>query len=743
MKEFKLTSIKKFVSLPKILLLSILLINLFLVNIPLTNVIGYEYSFLNSLMLFLAAGIIVIYYSYNIDIGSFSELINKLKKPFLLLCVLPLLVGFFSTLLFSLCPINKEILYYIVIALPSPLFGASTGIFIISISKKFRYLLFVTLFLLILISSLLEFYFYPQLYFYNPIFGYFAGTIYDEEVSINNILLSYRLMNILFFVYLIFISYLIQRKFIKKIYAIISVIVFVLIFWQIKPVFHFSTTSNSLRNYLTNKIETKYITIYASHKIKKAENLKLLKLLHDYYYEEVKKELELKENSKIISYVFYDENEKGILFGSKKADIAKPWLGHIYLTFSNYQETLKHELVHALASHFGKTIFKITPNFNPAIIEGLSMAIDNKFDNYPVHYAAKIAYDSNYKVNLKKLFTGFNFFTNYSALSYVYAGSFIKFLIENYGIKKVKDFYSNPDFKKVFNSEFYTIEKKYYEFLSSLKIKANNYKAQLYFGGKTLFKKSCPRIAAYETKKALKYYNDQKYFLAEKYFSKIYKYSESYEALSGLINCYLKQNKLLSAEKLLKKEIKKFSKSNYYYTLELMLADIFIQNKKYISAVSLLDSIIIQNPHIEYVNQSLLRKEILNKNPNELVDYYKLSIKGKINYLINLNKNYIYYFSIPLIISLCKDENELSRNVFELFKNKLIVNDFSSSYSAFKLSLAALNIGEYELAKKFAAKSLQYNGDRFFLNTLKENFNKINWIIAHSGMNTSKLNVIF
>ncbi|MEJ5350170.1 MAG: hypothetical protein WHS65_01115 [Melioribacteraceae bacterium] len=537
------------------------------------------------------------------------------------------------------------------------------------------------------------------------------------------------MINIIFFIALILASdFLLTRKRIIKKISLIIILIFSLVFISLKPYLHFSTNFNSLRNNLGKSLSTEHAVIYYSNKIKDEIKIKLIGIMHDYFYEQIKDELKLKSKQKIVSFIFYDEEEKKKLFGSAKADVAKPWLRQIYVDYNSYTHTLKHEIAHALSSEFGTTIFMVNKNFNPAVIEGIAMAIENNFDDYPIHYPAKIAYESGIKVQMKKLFSGFNFFTNYSSISYVFAGSFIRFLIDNYGIEKVKQFYRTSDFNTSFKKRIDELENEYFKFLDGLKIKKNFDKAHLYFGGKSIFKKICPRTAASETKRAINYYKNSKYFESEKLFRKVYDYAETYESLSGLIHSLIKQNKNLEAEEFLAKEIKKFMKSSYYYNLELTLSDVYVINNKVESAEKLLDSLIIQNPHIEFVNQALIRKMILKNGVDELKLFLKMNTDDKINYLMELNQKDIHYITVPYILELSKKNDNKLKSLVEFFKTKINVYDFSSCYAVYKLSQAAIMIGDCQIAKELAVKTLSYKNDEFFYETLINNLKFINWV---------------
>ncbi len=725
MKEFKLKNINSF---PSIILTIIFLVNLLLNNIPLLKIFNYEFAAINSIILFIAGGLLTIW-NNKVSNTSFFQVIKNLKNYLIFLFLLPLAVGLITSFFFSICPIWNGLIFYFIITIPAGFFGIITGKFICVIFGKFRYLIFVTTFLLILFVPIVEFYFNPQLFFFNPVFGYFSGTIYDEEISVSYLLISYRLLNIIFFTSIAFLSdFLLTKKRIAKNIFFVLVIIFIVIFILIKPYLHFSTSYNSLVKSLGKSLTTEHAVIFYSNKIKDENQIRLMGLMHDFFYEQIKDELKIKSKQKILSFIFFDEEEKRELLGFAKANVSKPWLNQIYVDFNSFTHTLKHEMVHTLASEFGAGIFKTNKNLNPSIIEGFAMAIENNYDNYPVHYAAKLAFDSGIRIQLKKLFSGVSFFLNYSAISYVYTGSFFRYLLDNYGIEKVKLFYRTSDFIESFKNNVDDLEKEYFKFLGKLDVQKNPDKAKLYFGGKPIFNKICPRTAASETKRAIYYYKDGNFLISEKLFSKIYSYAETYESLSGLINSLLKQNKNSEAEILLSSELKKFKGSSYFYNLELTLSDIYSINNKIDSAEKLLDSLIAQNPHIEFLNHALIRKTILKNDIEKLKIFLKMKSDDKIKYLIDLNQKDILYFTIPYILELCKNDYIKLYSVVNFFKERITVNDFFSCYAGFKLSNAALMIGDYKTAKEIAVKTLSYKGDKFFYETLVNNLRFINWV---------------
>jgi hypothetical protein len=72
------------------------------------------------------------------------------------------------------------------------------------------------------------------------------------------------------------------------------------------------------------------------------------------------------------------------------------------------------------------------------LIEGIAMAADPQYGENNIDFMAALAYNNGYKADLNRIYSHYNFFSQNSSLSYIYAGSFTKYLIDTYGIEKFK-----------------------------------------------------------------------------------------------------------------------------------------------------------------------------------------------------------------------------------------------------------------------------------------------------------------
>ena len=697
------------------LLIAVIFINIVLTQFPLFNILSFEASFINAIVFSIVSGI----YWLNSKNKNYGVKQNLFFYSSIIL--IPFITLSISTLFCKNCPLDDGIFFYLIISLPSIIVGSAIAEFSNFISYKFKYVLFAIVLLIVLLGFLPELYYNPQIYFYNPIFGYYPGVIYDELIEVNFKLFLYRSLNVFFS--LIVILVLIKIKYLRKTLQLIVLSVIIIIYLisgNLKVYFNFASDEDKIIRNLNGVFENEFIKIVYPQSLTERE-IKILLIEHFNAMREIEEQLETKFDKKITSFVFTSGAQKKELFGSANADVAKPWLMQIYLNYNNYQSSLKHELVHLISSKYATGLFKISGNFNPAMIEGYAMAIENNYDEYDIDYLAYLAFQNNYKVSLQKLFNNFGFFSNVSSLSYIYSGSFIKYLGENYNWSNVNNVYSSMNFEKEFGLNLNLLEKNYYNYLLKLPVHDNKNKANFYFGRVPLFKKYCARATAKELKKAQLLFSEKNYSEASILFEKIYFYSKSYSSFFGLIQSYIKLNKFDESLNLIKNIKNNFSNSAYEYSLELLEADINILSKRYKVSQKNYINIISKNPHTSYFNNAFIKLLLLERNDSLIETYIlendqrqeiifqNLSEKPSDSalqlFLSNLNYNEIEYPRVrEELVRLSKNFGLSSDTNFELCKFSYSFQDFDLAKHYGKIALMDSNFEKRKIIQSFLDK---------------------------------------
>jgi hypothetical protein len=709
------------------------IINLFLQTLPLTNVFGYEFSALNALLLSFLSGLFSIAFLKSLVKENQKFNVENFISALRWMIFLPFAISVINSIIFGFCSFTDGLMFYLVITFPSVIIGSTIGSAIFVLIKKLKIISYVILYLLILLIPVLEIYFNPQIYLYNPLFAYFPGTIYDEGLSVDLKLTLYRIFNLVFFISILlyFLKYGINKTSVtRQLYiSFLMIGVASIFYFFLSPVFGFTTTESKLKNELSFYVESNHFIIQADRRITK-EELQQIVVNQEYYYSQLSKYFAEVPATKINSFIFFDSEQKKNLFGSGAADVAKPWLNSIYVSCDSWESTLKHEIAHCFTADFGTGIFKLASGFNPALIEGVAEAADGFYDENSIHHLASLAYKNDYRINLNSLFGSFSFFSSVSSLSYIYSGSFIEFLTNEYGIDKVKNFYQTNDFNLSFESNLDVAVKKYEEYIDTLALDATKDKANYYFGRKPLISKVCPRFVSSGLNKAWDYLLIKDYNKAEDIFKAILSRAENYSAVIGLSKIYEDTDSLTKAINFLQSFEKTFEGTSSEYDLKFRLAELYVKNSELEKANEIYYLLIDSKPARRL--ELLANTRIALFNDGTIENYVSGSDYDKYSILKELNSKSYNYSSIPLMIDLSSSLGE-DYNAFLLnFENNLEVKDELSSYAVYKISEYMLKNFDYINARKMAGFSLRYKGDANLLKLIEEHYKKTEWFFRYA-----------
>ena len=697
-----------------VLILIIASLSYLLTLLPLTNTLGYEFSVIIGIALSVAGGFSII--NFKKKIGNK----NRQYWFYLLAVFLPIFISYIFTSHSNSCPILNGLQYYVIFALPPFIIGILLGKISFALSKKFSFIIFPVIWIILILLPLYEIYFYPQIYFFNPIIGFYPGVIYDESIPLSSKIISYKIITLFFFYYSsVFIS---RTKLKSKIRFLLVSIIFIGFFFA-KPYIGFATNNYVLEKVLPITIKTEHFKIHLPHYYSQ-EQIKLTAKLHEFYYEEISERLKIIPSKQIETFVFKNAEQKREYFGAGAADVTKIWQ---YKIFTNdIYKTLKHELVHVFSAEIGQTPFKVAGDFNPAMIEGFATAVENNIGIHSVHYMAALALNSGFNANLQTLFKGFNFFGSNSSVGYIYSGSFIKFLMDRYGINEVKKLYGDIDFKRYFGKSLKSLSAEHEEFLRSLKFELNPHSAALRFGYKPLIQKACPRFIANKLDLGWELYREMKYSAAKKEFVKILDVAENYSALSGYAYSARETGDYLTALQTLLKYNSTFKNSSYYYAYELLLGDVLTLNNEFYESVELYDSLAKQNPSPYYYSLAKVRLTLLDLN--RLNEYLSGSNFDKFSILQEIYKNGLNAFSIPVLINLSESLQQNYSSFIQFIDGRKIIDDNLSAYSYYSLALYSLSNIDFERAENFILIALKKSNDGDFRKNMENELIKIKWL---------------
>ncbi len=702
----------------------ITILNFFLIQLPLIGTLGYEFAAVNGILFFLLSGIYFIKFSSKLDFSFKKYLFNLF-----ILSLIPFAISVIKSFLTMFCSFIDGLFFYLLIVYTSIIFGILASMIINFGTQRFKMILFVGIFIFICLVPVFEIYFLPQVYFYSPLIGFFPGNIYDEGLSPDLKLFFHQFIIFAFSFSVIYI--LLKKKDFLELHKkkiILSFILTIIVFQFISPYLGFTTTFSKLESVLPNKVQSENVILHYD-KIDSTE-AKFISLNQEYYFEDLVTTLKTKPSKKIDVYLFNNREQKKKYFGAGNADVAKPWQYSVYISEDGWENTLKHELVHVFSAEFGTGIFQLASGFNAALIEGMAVSVEGNSNDISIKDLSALAFNNGYRVDIKYLFSGLNFFKSNSALGYLYSGAFISYLTNKFGIEKVKSFYSNGDFEKVFGSNLKAEQKNFEMTISNSRFQGTKAMADYDFGRLTILQKVCPRFIADRLNTAFKKLSDNQLREAEELFVEVNNKTLNYSALVGLSEIFLMQNKKNKAITIINSDINKFTGTPYYYNLIFRLGDLYASNQQNDSSIFWFNKLVIENPNhqLKYLSQTrLILLEI-----NKLQEYLDGNDSIKLKILFDLNSDKYTYSSLPILIDLFRSQKFNYNASLSLYNKRFIVHDMESSYAAYKLSQYMLENFDYINARKYAALSLRFIENNSFYLAMQEHFNKTNWFYKNA-----------
>jgi hypothetical protein len=700
--------------------LSTFLLNYYLLHLPLFKEFSYEFAAINGLLFFISIPLL--------NLKLIKENSSNRKKIFqiIVLLSLPLIVVLLNLFSYSYCSLFDGITFYFVISLVSGLIAFLLSEIIYFISPKRTYIIYILVLVILISIPFIEIYRYPQIYFYSPLIGFFPGSIYDEDIIVDKSLIIYRTLNIMFFLSFYF---LIKKRTLKsKLLLTTLLLVGAVVSFLISPFLGFSTNEFRIKKALSVLTNTDNFIIY-SDQLDSVEQ-KIFAMHCEYYFYELNNVVKNKPSKKIKVFLFSNSDEKRKIFGSGNADVAKPWLYQIYLDKGSWKSTLKHEIAHVFSAEFGTSLLKLSGDLSPFLIEGFATSQDPFVDIISIDYLAAIHQKNSDLDVLHNLQKSLNFFGFNSTLSYVYAGSFSRYIINKFGIEKYKLYYKTNDFERAFNKQLDEVISEYKDYLVKFYPDSSLHQYNYYFGRKSLIQKECPRFIGKQIKKAWSLYLKKDFSNAKKIFADILDKTTDYSALIGSFESLIQLDSAQSAKELMLSYIEKFYGTPYEYLLKFKLADVYVMTNETDKAMDLYEMLVLNNPNLSLQTLSQLRIKLLRSG--YLDDYLSGDDSIKFQILVDLNEKKYYYASIPTLLNLIKNKKLNYEKILSYFDKTFTEFDEYSFFALLKLSQYMVENLDFTRSRKMAALAKRLSSHNMYDEYLENNYQIVQWFYFNS-----------
>lgn len=498
-------------------------ISIVLTQIPLFNYLGYEFSVVTALTVSLVIGLLIIGFfrslfslKAKLTAAEFLTFQKTNLKANLVLLSIPLVVITANTLAVKNCSYFEGLAYYGLIPLVTMIFSAALAGFCALLFKLARTAYVILIVAIGLVHPLWLGYRAPQIYSYNFLYGFFPGFSYDEVLTITPTLVIFRCITLLvslmvflltrffveqtelsdnFFKKLISLKRMFSDGLNKEKAALLALAFTLFCAWLFRVDVGFESSPSAIRKKLNTVFRTEHFSIHYAPGSFSDEEIHWVGAEYEFRFQQVAQKLQVPFSGVIESYIYPSEELKRRFVGTGSTNIAKPWRREIHLNKDSWQQVLKHELVHVLAGEFGMPI--IRANYRVGLVEGLAMAVEWDFGNRTLHEYAAAMERFGLMKDMTRLISFIGFATQASTVSYVLSGSFCRFLIDRYGLVRLKEVYGGKSFSSVYGKRLEQLMEEWKDFLARITI-PEEWKSHVkfYFDRKSIFAKECVRTIA-------------------------------------------------------------------------------------------------------------------------------------------------------------------------------------------------------------------------------------------------------
>lgn len=305
---------------------------------------------------------------------------------------------------------------------------------------------------------------HPAIFAYNPFAGFFSGAIYDAVIEIDGRLALYRVNNLAQIALVVAVARLAWDRGAGRLSRVaaaaapgrrwVAVVVcgaVVLGFWALRGAIGYEVGRADVQARLGGRLEDERLVLWYDRATIPEAEAKALFEDHRFRLAQLEASLGTRFPDVITSYVYGSPDQKRLLMGAGQVYIAKPWLEEIHLNRVPYAApVIRHELAHVVLGVFADPPLEIpTTCLIPqmALVEGAAEAFEWDTGQLSPHEWSAAMRAAKQAVDLRTLLGAGGFYGQSSDKAYTLAGSFIRWVIERYGMAAFATIYRDGDFE--------------------------------------------------------------------------------------------------------------------------------------------------------------------------------------------------------------------------------------------------------------------------------------------------------
>lgn len=388
--------------------------------------------------------------------------------------------------------------FWILYPLPSVLFGYSLGRLLRIWNVPARRVTATVILCFIAFGVLIfEFFSFPQVYFFNHVWGGWPGPIYDETVKITWSLVFFRGLTLLW-VGLFWLMPLQPKSVRVKTAVGVCSIMLIASYTQL-PEMGIISPRSYLQEQLKGTKTTAHFSIYYDMGHYSEDEISFIAQKHEFYFQQIVNRLNIDwpgDADRIQGYLYAHPWQKKKLVGAKFTSYVPVWLDQDQLHIAKPQiaGSLKHELVHVLAKQFGNRLFNAS--WSIGLIEGLAVAVAP--NESPVTTIDQIVVSEKPYPTVAEMeyaLSPLGFYGGRSAVNYTQSGSFTSYLLNHHPVSQFKEAYGCGRISEAYRLPLDSLVKNWHQALDTVSVDSTDQQvAQRLYGFPSLFEQQCPHV---------------------------------------------------------------------------------------------------------------------------------------------------------------------------------------------------------------------------------------------------------
>ena len=480
----------------------------------------------------------------------------------LTLLIAPLAILWLNALRVKNCDLSDGFAFFFLLPVISCAYATAVGLFFGFWMKRrwSGYTAYLVFILATFLTFLYNLVFHPPVFGFHAAFGYFPGPIYDEQISITGSLLIARGTALLLAWLFLSISIITLesgrrpqpvltlnwrklnrfRPRFAEVYPRIQLIVLVcllLLIYLNSGELGLRPSRGYIENALGGLHETKHFNIFYEKGSKVEREIERIARDHEFRYAQLIDYLQTQPTRKVNAYIYTSPEQKKHLIGAGHTLVEDPFGYGFHVNYEPFPHPIiKHELVHALTTDW-HPILKVSPKLG--LHEGIAVAADWNEEKLTPHQWSKAMRESGVAPTIEQIM-GLGFWVQASSRSYMLAGSFVRYVVEAYGIETFKRAFPTGNFRAAYGKTLSELSNEWARFLDTVPLTtADLTTAEHRLKRRSIFQKRCAHEVAELSADAWRAYRQSDFERAIRLFIRIHEFDpDNPRHLRGIMHAH-------------------------------------------------------------------------------------------------------------------------------------------------------------------------------------------------------------